>query len=84
MNVDASCSHCGEPIEECDICGSEFEPEEEFICVPIEYKRQFPGQLIRVLQEYNKMRKNGDGKPIVSGWLHICQECSNEAEPELS
>jgi hypothetical protein len=79
MEVEANCSFCGEMIDECAVCGSEFEPEEDLICIRIKdrLERTQYGVLIRILQEYRK-------KAPIPESLHICQNCANEAEPEIS
>ena len=83
MEVEATCSFCGEMIEECAVCGSEFEPEEDLICIRIKNRleRTQYGVLISILKEHNKNTKKVT--PIPES-LHICQNCANEAEPEIS
>ena len=82
MEVEASCSFCGEMIEECAVCGSEFEPEEEIICIGIKPERTQHGKLTDIIKEHNKNRKKASMSIIEN--LHICQDCASEAEPEIS
>lgn len=88
MEVEASCGHCGDQIEECDVCGQEFDPEDEIICLPLSERLKYNppsgrGRLERLLADVNKA-KYGQGF-LLPSHLHFCSNCPNmEVEIEIS
>lgn len=83
MEVTATCSHCGEEIEECDFCGQDFEPDNEIICITTHIDRP-RSRIDRILEKSAMNAKEKNESVFIPEYLHLGQCCADlEATVEV-